>query len=156
MTKTYSETINVKRIVLLKALNCSSSGMPKYRIIAEVDDGSFIELETATNSIIAYEVTNRRYKENLVISFHVTKSNSRADAQNKNPVQRQKCVQPSGYFFNQLCSYDPSSKAPTFILDFAPALHLLLVFDLLAQFLQGSVLLADEQLCFVRVFLGSF
>lgn len=54
MTKTYSETINVKRIVLLKALNCSSSGMPKYRIIAEVDDGSFIELETATNSIIAY------------------------------------------------------------------------------------------------------
>lgn len=73
MTKTYSETINVKRIVLLKALNCSSSGMPKYRIIAEVDDGSFIELETATNSIIAYEVTNRRYKENLVISFHVTK-----------------------------------------------------------------------------------
>lgn len=74
MTKTYSETINVKRIVLLKALNCSSSGMPKYRIIAEVDDGSFMELETATNSIIAYEVTNRRYKENLVISFHVTKS----------------------------------------------------------------------------------
>lgn len=74
MTKTYSETINVKRIVLLKALNCSSSGMPKYRIIAEVDDGSFMELETATNSIIAYEVTNHRDKENLVISFHVTKS----------------------------------------------------------------------------------
>ena len=53
MAKNYSETINVKRIVLLKALNCSSSGMPKYRIIAEVDDGSFMELETATNSIIA-------------------------------------------------------------------------------------------------------
>ena len=70
MTKTYSETINVKRIVLLKALNCSSSGMPKYRIIAEVDDGSFIELETATNSIIAYEVTNRRYKDkNHICNF---------------------------------------------------------------------------------------
>lgn len=74
MAKNYSETLNVKRIVLLKALNCSSSGMPKYRIIAEVDDGSFMELETATNSIIAYEVTNHRYKENSVISFHVTKS----------------------------------------------------------------------------------
>lgn len=30
MAKNYSETINVKRIVLLRTLNCSSSGMPKY------------------------------------------------------------------------------------------------------------------------------
>ena len=44
MAKNYSETINVKRIVFFEALNCSFYGNPKYQIIAEVNDGSFMKL----------------------------------------------------------------------------------------------------------------
>lgn len=74
MAKSYSETINVKRIVLFIALNCSSSGMPKYRIIVEAKDNSFMELQTATNSVVGSSVTNYRNKENLTIYYHVTRA----------------------------------------------------------------------------------
>jgi len=74
MAKNYSETINVKRIVFFEALNCSFYGNPKYQIIAEVNDGSFMKLQTATNSALGYSITNYRGKENLAISFHVTKA----------------------------------------------------------------------------------
>ncbi len=66
MTKTYSETINVKRIVLLKALNCSSSGMPKYRIIADYADYKtqnqlsqiLLEVDELANGIFSYYQDN--------------------------------------------------------------------------------------------------